>query len=210
MQNQPESVFEVLDLIFKWSAVRLADGNTQLSVKIFDFLAVLFNHIQQAGYLLQDFEAAVLVPLMCEKSGLNNNILKEKVKKLLKMCFEICEKQMCYNIIINVGLHSKNQNAIAECMSEIADFISKNGIEYSNEKEMRLIAKMADAPAMNVRENALKVLGEAYKHLEDTIWSVLGDVTLKVRGLLEARFKKIKGAPSALNTLYASASMANF
>ena len=45
---------------------------------------------------------------------------------------------------------------------------------------MRYFAKMADFPAKNVRENALKVLGEAYKHIQDQIWRVLGEVTPKV------------------------------
>jgi hypothetical protein len=57
---------------------------------------------------------------------------------------------------------------------------------------MKLIAKMADNPAKDVRENALKVLGEAYQHLGDRIWQVIGDVTPKVQGLLEGRFKKLK------------------
>lgn len=74
---------------------------------------------------------------------------------------------------------------------------------------MKLIGKMVDSPAPNVRENALKVLGEAYKHIDDNIWRILGDVTPKANSLIEARFKKIKGGP-ALNTLYASASVANF
>jgi hypothetical protein len=62
---------------------------------------------------LQDFEAAVLVPLLCEKSGLNNNILKEKAKKLLRMAFDVCETQLCYNYLISAGLNSKNLVAIA-------------------------------------------------------------------------------------------------
>ena len=74
---------------------------------------------------------------------------------------------------------------------------------------MKLIAKLADSPSKNVRESAVKALGEAFKLLDDNIWRVIGDVTPKVQGLLEARFKKIKGGP-ALNSLYASASMANF
>lgn len=41
------------------------------------------------------------------------------------------------------------------------------------------------------------MLGEAYKHLEENIWRVIGDVTPKVQGLLEARFKKLK-APNML------------
>lgn len=51
---------------------------------------------------------------------------------------------------------------------------------------------MADNPAKDVRENALKVLGEAYGHLGERIWQVIGDVTPKVQGLLEGRFKKLK------------------
>jgi hypothetical protein len=48
MKNQPETILEVLDLIFKWTAIRLADsGNTQFGVKIFDFFASLFNHLQE-------------------------------------------------------------------------------------------------------------------------------------------------------------------
>jgi len=49
-----------------------------------------------------------MVPLLCEKSGLNSAILKDKAKKLLRMSFDICDKQMCYNLIINNGLYSKN------------------------------------------------------------------------------------------------------
>ena len=46
MQNTPDAILEVLDLIFKWTAVRFADNsNTQFYVKIFDFYAALFNHL---------------------------------------------------------------------------------------------------------------------------------------------------------------------
>jgi hypothetical protein len=45
---------------------------------------------------------------------------------------------------------------------------------------MKAIAKMADHSAKGIRENALKVLGEVYKHLEENIWRVIGDVTPKV------------------------------
>jgi len=90
MQNQPEAILEILDLIFKWTAIKLADsGNTKFAVNIFDFYAHLFNHLHNLQYQLQDFEAAILIPLLCEKTSLNNNILKEKVKKLIKMVFTI-------------------------------------------------------------------------------------------------------------------------
>lgn len=95
LTQEPEnqSILEVLDIIFKWSLLRLADSsNTKFAVNIFDFLGVLFGYLQEQQYCLWEFEAAVLVPLLCEKTGLNNNILKDKVKRLLRMVFDIFDR----------------------------------------------------------------------------------------------------------------------
>ena len=77
-------------------------------MNIFDFYAHLFSHLQSLQYQLQDFEAAILIPLLCEKTSLNNNILKEKVKKLIKMLFTIYGIQSTYNMIILNGLTAKS------------------------------------------------------------------------------------------------------
>ena len=51
IQTQPESIFEILDIVFKWSIVRLQDSsNTKFAVNIFDFYNVLFQHIQESQY----------------------------------------------------------------------------------------------------------------------------------------------------------------
>jgi hypothetical protein len=52
---------------------------------------------------------------------------------------------------------------------------------------------MADSNDKYVRDNSLKVLSEAYKFTEEDIWRLVGDITPKVKGLLEQRFKKCKG-----------------
>jgi hypothetical protein len=57
---------------------------------------------------------------------------------------------------------------------------------------MKIVSKMADAGDKGVRENALKFMGEAYKIIGENIWSVIGEVTPKVKGLLEGRFKNVK------------------
>jgi hypothetical protein len=54
------------------------------------------------------------------------------------------------------------------------------GIDNCSEKELKLVAKMADNNDKNIRENALKFMGEAYKLLDDNIWRAIGDVTPKV------------------------------
>ena len=83
-------------------------------------------------------------------------------------------------MIVNHGLNSKNLRAVGECMDEVAEFIKNYGIDYSTEKDMKLIAKMADNNDKAIRENAVAVMGEVYKHLDDDIWRVIGDVTPKV------------------------------
>ena len=203
MQTQPDSINEILDIIFKWSFVRLADSsNTKFAVNIFDFYASLFSLLKDQQYCLWEFEAAIIVPLLCEKTGLNNNILKDKVKRLLTMTFDIYDRQKCYNLVFTHGVNAKNLVAQAECLDEIANFIEKYGVDYSSEKEMKVVAKMADHASKQIRENALKLLGEAYKTMDDVMWTIIGDVTPKVKGLLEQRFKKIKGVPtSSMQTL---------
>ena len=66
-----------------------------------------------------------------------------------------------------------------------------------SEKDLKLIAKLADSGDSGVREGSLQVLSEAYRVLDDDIWRVIGKVTEKVKGLLEGRFKKVKGLGSS-------------
>ena len=55
---------------------------------------------------------------------------------------------------------------------------------------------MVDSKDASVRENAICVLSEIYKVVDEDIWRVVGQVPLKVKGLLEQRFKKVKGGDS--------------
>ena len=102
MRDQGDTIKEILDLIFKWSFVKLADSvsNTQFCVKLFDFYASLFQYLEGEEYILADFEAAVLLPMLCEKTGLNIAILKVKVKKLIKMVFSVYDKSRCYYYLL--------------------------------------------------------------------------------------------------------------
>ncbi len=126
--------------------------------------------------------------MLVDKTGNNNQILKEKVKKLIKISFTIYDKHKCYNYLI-AGLNSKNLKTKAECLDEIAEFLLINGVDYTTEKEIKTIAKLADNPDKNVRENSVKVMAEVYKHLDEDIWRIMGEVSTKSKGLFEQRFK---------------------
>ena len=61
------------------------------------------------------------------------------------------------------------------------------------EQQIKIVAKLVDSKDASVRENAMCVLAQIYKVLDEDIWRVMGQVPLKVKGLLETRFRKVKG-----------------
>jgi hypothetical protein len=47
MQTNSDQFKEILDIIFKWSFVKLNDSsNTQFAVKIFDFFGTVIQHLE--------------------------------------------------------------------------------------------------------------------------------------------------------------------
>jgi hypothetical protein len=49
-----------------------------------------------------------------------------------------------------------------------------------------------DSGDKGVRENALQFLGEVYKTVDENIWRLVGNISIKSKGLLDARFKQVK------------------
>ncbi len=86
-------------------------------------------------------------------------------------------------------------------MDELTIFVSSKGIDFLQEKDIQLIAKLADSPDKGVREGSLSVLAEVYKVMNEDIWRLVGQITVKVKGLLEGRFKQFNkgGLASSLS-----------
>jgi hypothetical protein len=114
IDSQPENLQEVLDVIFKWCYVKMTESqNTTFAVNVFDFFLILFEFLVRIAYQLWDHEAYILVPLLCDKAGLNNSILQEKVKVLIKACFRLHDAQKTFNLIIKFGVGNKNLKSVA-------------------------------------------------------------------------------------------------
>ena len=81
------------------------------------------------------------------------------------------------------GLRSKNLKSTAECLDLISQMIQTFGIQIigssgssnsssssSFDKDLKEICKFLDSSDANVRNNALNVLADVYKHMRDDIW----------------------------------------
>mmetsp|Transcript_34357 Transcript_34357/g.52638 ORF Transcript_34357/g.52638 Transcript_34357/m.52638 type:complete len:228 (-) Transcript_34357:2510-3193(-) len=201
IDNQQSQVLEVLDVLFKWANLRLNESsNTKLALSIFDFFSALIKLCMEQEYQLQDFEAVVLLGTLCDKSGVNQKVLQEKVRKLIRMCYEIYDKKSCFKVLIDQGVKSKNLKSVAECLDEIADFIVHNGVNMITKKDFALFVEKADSPDKSVREAALKVFAEAYVVLGEQIWTLIKGMPLKVKDLLESRFKQVNKKTGGMNS----------
>ena len=132
----------------------------------------------------------LLIGTLCDRAGVNNKILLEKIRKLIRMSYEVYDVKLVYRIRLDAGVKSKNMKAGADILDEVADYFAKNGIDSCTRKDFALFLTCADMPDKGVRENSLKVFGEAYTLLGEDVWRMFPkDIPIKVKGLLEARFK---------------------
>jgi hypothetical protein len=76
-------------------------------------------------------------------------------------------------------------------VSEFVEFHQNKCTDYLTDKDLKVIAKTADASDKGAREAAVKTLGSVYRFLGADIYKAIGQITDKVKGLLEGRFKII-------------------
>ena len=67
----------------------MESNNTTFAVNVFEFFGTLFEFLISQEYALWDHEAYVVIPLLADKAGINNAIIKQKVKALLKITYEL-------------------------------------------------------------------------------------------------------------------------
>ena len=185
---------QVIDVVFKWICLKLDENEKDgaFSMKIYDFLAVLFDFLESHDYVLQDNEAYVIVPMLCARSGHNNTIVKNKIKNLIKQTFVLYDRQKCLALLIDIGCASRSLKAVAETLDEIAITVTRDGMSCISDKQVRQIAKLVEHSDQGVKKGALQVLGQLYLSVEEEIWSSLGKPNAKVTEMLTKRFKEVK------------------
>lgn len=186
VDSAPQDLMDCVDVIFKWANVKLNEsGNTAFQNSVYDFFNKLFEFLIGQGYLFWDHEADVVIPLLCAKVGNNNATLRAKVKALIRQCFEMHDAKKTLLMLIKFGAQSTNLKSAGETLDEIATYLRTVQSVPFGEAQIRAIAKLVDSKDASVRENALCVLAEIYKVVDEDIWRVVGQVPLKVKGLLE-------------------------
>lgn len=131
-----------LDLIFRWAIVRICEGNTQLLVRVLEMLRVLLDALSDAGYRLNESEAACLIPAIVEKAGHNQDRVRGLHRDVLRASCAVYPPVRLVDHLI-AGLASKNNRTKIESCEFMAELVDTEGVAVlanAKSKPMTVIA----------------------------------------------------------------------
>ncbi|SNX84562.1 related to STU2 - Microtubule-associated protein (MAP) of the XMAP215/Dis1 family [Melanopsichium pennsylvanicum] len=202
------------DLIFKYVAIRLTDGNTSLSLKCLDILEHLVALLSTQQYHMSDYESTCILPCLTAKFGDAKVAFRDRIREIFrKMTFIFPPSKLLTSYLEN-GLPSKNARVRTECLNEVGYLFSKNGLQVcSPSRTLPVIAKQISDRDANVRATALATIGEAYKIIGDEVYKLVGSLPGKEMSMLEERLKRttvpsVSGAPTAARAVVAGNTIA--
>ncbi|KAK9814323.1 hypothetical protein WJX72_004049 [[Myrmecia] bisecta] len=195
LQQLPElsdAVLASLDLLFKWVAMRVCDGNTQSLLKILELCQELFNFLIDAEYQITEYEAQCLMPTLVEKAGHNQDRIRQLHHDLLKQARAIYPTPKVLDFVTQ-GLASKNTRTRVVCTEVIGEVVDQEGVavcDRARQKPIAAVAQLVSEKDKACRAAALATLEIVYLSEGQSIWSKqLSKVTDAQRSLLEERFK---------------------
>jgi hypothetical protein len=97
--------------------------------------------MQEIEYKLWDTEAMIIIPFVCDKLGLQNMILRDKVKGLFKQLFPIYDHKQILKIVFQYGIGSRNLKTVAETIAELSEIVINDGVDKFTEKDLQTITK---------------------------------------------------------------------
>ncbi|ETW05149.1 hypothetical protein H310_04156 [Aphanomyces invadans] len=152
---QPDEVFESLDLILKWSTLRIVDNNVQALVKMLDLLVKLFQMLVNYGWELDDVEAAIFLPYLCQESGQQKPRFRMRFRDVLRLVVQVYPSAKLTPYLLDCITNSKNSKSRSECLDLIEYIAETKGHAAVGRKTLRDIAKYVDCSEKEVRESAI-------------------------------------------------------
>jgi cytoskeleton-associated protein 5 len=188
----PEGI-ACLDIIFRWTIVRICEGNTQVLVRVLEMLRSILDALLTTEYRLTEVEAAALLPGLIEKSGHNQDRVRGLHRDVLHGVCAIYSTSRVLDYL-TVGLGSKSSRTKIEICDAIAAIVERDGVSVlttSKAKPMLSIASTLKERDGTLRTAALGVIEEVWaQEGPDTVWKLLGRLENRERDMVDDRLKR--------------------
>ncbi|GAQ86856.1 Armadillo repeat superfamily protein [Klebsormidium nitens] len=178
-----------LDVLLRWSVVRICEANTSSMLKTVEFLEALLDALKGQNYHLSDYEAGLFIPCLVEKSGHQMKPVQQSIRKLMRQITMVYPASKFFAFLVE-GVRSKNNRTRIECVDEVGNLMDRHGVEIvGSTKALQVIAAITAERDVTLRNVSLLTLTTAYKILGDDVWKQLGKLTDAQKGLIEDKFR---------------------
>lgn len=192
LEDAGEDLVGNLDILFKLIVIKMCEGNMQVLIKSLELCQRILSVLSKNGYKLLDFEAAIIIPCVVEKSGHNQDRIKKMHRGLMGRFSSVYPPSKVFAFIID-GLQSKNNRTRVECVEEAGDMIEAHGMEIVGRTTIVAIASLVAERDASLRSSALSTLATIYFIIGEDVWRLAGRLTDAQRSLMEEKFKyKVK------------------
>ena len=195
-----DEVVAHLDLILQWCVVRMYESHVQGTARVIALLETLLVMLRASDHRLSDYEAAVFLPFLVERSGSPKDRFRKGYSALMQaVCFVYPASK--FVPFLQEGLRSKNNRTRLCCVEQLLRLVRESGWQVLNKKATRQVVALVGLRDHALRTASLELLQEVWLQLDrDTpaLFKALGDTaTPKIQGLIEEKLKFCKDSAEA-------------
>ncbi|EQC30635.1 hypothetical protein SDRG_11690 [Saprolegnia diclina VS20] len=165
--DQPRDVHTSLDLIMKWSTLRIVDNNVQVLAKMLDFLVKLLTMVADSNWELDDVEAGIFLPYLCQESGQQKPRFRLRCRDALYLVVDVYPSAKYVPFLLDCVANSKNTKSRIVCLETLEYIVQEHGYAAVGKKCLREMAKCVDCNEKDVREAAIQALVVVYTQVTD-------------------------------------------
>ncbi|CAG7849449.1 Spindle pole body component alp14 AltName: Full=Altered polarity protein 14 [Serendipita indica DSM 11827] len=183
------------DLALKYACLRVHENQSNVVGKALDVVETVQALLAASDYRLTDAEAACFLPTFVHKLGDAREPVRVRVQQIIQKLPKIYSYSRIFQTLLEHGLRSKNAKTRQGALDELGHVLRSAGLSACEpSKAFPVVASMIGDKDAAVRKSALSVLSEAYILEGERIWSHVGTLSLKDKGQLEERLRRVPGA----------------
>ena len=128
----------------------------------------------QIGYLFHEAEANIIIPILIEKTGVNNNILKQEFHKIVLEFSKVFSKDKICKMLHHSLVQSKNNRTKVACLELLQQMYQEYTLKITTQKDViNIVEQGVKSSENNVRNAGVSCIGEVYRQIGDNVWQVM-------------------------------------
>lgn len=193
MENNPDAMVSVADVLLRWAACRFEDARTPPTVmtKVCDFVSGICEILLSSGVKLSDYEAAAIIPAIVDKCGSNRDSVRQAMLACLLAVGDVIAEDVMLIFLAASLRQPINALAYDEVSVEICRLIDRRCASGAGIPAgvLPVIARVAAGPDDSAGRAAAACLARASEHFGEDLWDLLGPLTDQQLSMMDDRLK---------------------